>query len=106
MEMEYKIVHKKEAIKMLKDLIKSIEASDDENIVFITNIDSEKGVYRHRRGNVHEGIKMVNGAMSIVFSNTPVMGSLDLYDKRLSHINQEQLRNKAKVDNILFPLLE
>ena len=49
---------------------------------------------------------MVNGAMSIVFSNTPVMGSLDLYDKRLSHINQEQLRNKTKVDNILFPLLE
>lgn len=99
----YKLIPKSEAIDMLKSIVNILEKSD-EAFVLTSIIDFESGSYKREKNSIEEGINLVSKAQSVIFSNTPVMGSLDLYSYRIENIKNIKCYDIYK--NLLFPLIQ
>lgn len=88
---------------MLQKIVNILEKSDDP-FVITTIIDMDEGKHKSEKNSIEEGINLVSEAKSVIFSNTPVMGSLDLYNYNLENI--KSIKRFGIFKNILFPLIE
>ena len=95
---------KVQVINLLQSVVKQVEDAPDE-IFSITFIDEDNGVYKNKRGTLEESVNLVNEAKTIIFSNTPTLGNLDLYDRVYADERKIPF-NHIRVNNIVFPLKE
>lgn len=102
MKQTYGFVPKTEVINIMKKTIELLENSEEMHIL-VTFIDTEDGKYESETNTMEEGIAMVNKAISIAYSSSHVLGSVDLFDY---HVNDVKKINTEtiKMKNILFPL--
>lgn len=103
MKQTYGFVPKAEVIKAMKKTIEMLENSD-EVYVFVTQIDRKHGECKSERNTIEEGIALIDQAISVAYSTTHVMGSVDLFDYYVTDINKIDLKN-LKMKNLLFPII-
>lgn len=98
----YRIIPKAEGIKMLESALEIAKKSDSEFLIF-SSIEFDSGRTNTWRGTVTDGMQMVSDAETVIYSNTPVLGSLDLYGDEIKEV--ENIRRRGVMKNILFPLV-
>lgn len=74
----YKIIQKKEIIRILLE--------SDADYVIVTRYDEDNNILSNSKDTIHTGVSLINASKTAIFSNTSILGSIDLFSHKIDNI--------------------